>query len=195
MNTIRITILLICLFSLAQGDEQNEYKPLKAIYKKEFYFDPTPQNYSIIHINETATWKDIKKEFFDTFANGNNIILKSESISLDVSTNNMDFAIIYKNDPPTKKEVYSLLRCIQKSTLYGYKLDFLLVSINNNNIEEAKKATIKHLSESKCDWYVLIPAMSDDLRIAHLAEFITYLKKNELRTKKMQGILLSSSTL
>lgn len=191
---VYIIILIFYVSFFALGDTTNEYKMRKSIYDEGFYFNCEDSDCSIICFDENTTWKEIRKNVMDAFKSSNSLILKSQSVSLDVSSKNMEFAITHSNKNSRNKKKLPLLRCVEKIILYGNKIDFIQLSINNYNIEDAKKAITKYLCDSKCDIYVLLPTMTDDLKITNLAELITYLRHLKIE-KKLHGILLCSSDL
>lgn len=191
---VYIIILIFYVSFFALGDTTNEYKMLKSIYDEGFYFNCEDSDCSIICFDENTTWQEIRKNVMEAFKCSNSLILKSQSVSLDVSSKNMEFAITHSNKNSRNKKKLPLLRCVEKIILYGNKIDFIQLSINNYNIEDAKKAITKYLCDSKCDIYVLLPTMTDDLKITNLAELITYLRHLKIE-KKLHGILLCSSDL
>ena len=191
---VYIIILIFYVSFFALGDTTNEYKMLKSIYDEGFYFNSEDSDCSIICFDENTTWKEIRENVMEAFKSSNSLILKSQSVSLDVSSKNMEFAITHSNKNSRNKKKLPLLRCVEKIILYGNKIDFIQLSINNYNIEDAKKAITKYLCDSKCDIYVLLPTMTDDLKITNLAELITYLRHLKIE-KKLHGILLCSSDL
>ena len=191
---VYIIILIFYVSFFALGDTTNEYKMLKSIYDEGFYFNCEDSDCSIICFDENTTWQEIRKNVMEAFKSSNSLILKSQSVSLDVSSKNMEFAITHSNKNSRNKKKLPLLRCVEKIILYGNKIDFIQLSINNYNIEDAKKAITKYLCDSKCDIYVLLPTMTDDLKITNLAELITYLRHLKIE-KKLHGILLCSSDL
>ena len=191
---VYIIILIFYVSFFALGDTTNEYKMLKSIYDEGFYFNCEDSDCSIICFDENTTWKEIRTNVMEAFKSSNSLILKSQSVSLDVSSKNMEFAITHSNKNSRNKKKLPLLRCVEKIILYGNKIDFIQLSINNYNIEDAKKAITKYLCDSKCDIYVLLPTMTDDLKITNLAELITYLRHLKIE-KKLHGILLCSSDL